>query len=89
MPEDLAFYSASKHRHRHRDSTHNQVQGTHGGPAQAQHTPSVNKRADRCKVRADSSKPRLTKGDMQCKHPLTVTKRATTAGPCFCRCQCE
>jgi len=55
-------------------------------PAQAQHTPSMNQRANRCKVRAYSSKPRLTKGDMQCKHPFEGTGRAT--GPCFCRCHC-
>jgi len=47
----------------------------------------VNKRANRCKVRTDSSTPRLTKGDMQCKHPYTGTERAT--GPCFCRCHCR
>ena len=81
----LSTKCKSKHRHRHRHSTRNQVQDTHA--QRTPHTPSVNKHANRCKVRADSSTPRLTKSDMQCKHPFTGTERAT--GPCFCRCHCR
>ena len=58
---------------------------THKEPAQAQYTTSVNKRTNRCKVRA--YKPRLTKGDMRCKHPFKGTGRTT--GPWFCRCHCR
>jgi len=58
---------------------------THKGPAQAQHKTSVNKRANRCKIRA--YKPRLTKGIIRCKHPFKDTGCVT--GPWFCRCHCR
>jgi len=82
----LSTKCKSKHRRRHRHSTRNQVQDTHAQRACASTTHTLSEQT-RKQVQGTRRQWRLTKSDMQCKHPFTGTERAT--GPCFCRCHCR